>query len=165
MNSLVRVHLPATYFSEYQLLRNELTELLADGDLAFRPGRGAASLGELCREIGEIEHSYVEAFTTFRQDFTWRNPDPEVEHSVAALAAWYAVLDGGLLAALTALTEDDVANRRIARNDFDIDDFSPLPAQELDIYREALLIFYGKVSVYLRLLGRAFPGHWAAWIG
>ncbi len=165
MNSIVRDHLPATYFAEYQLLRNQLTDLLADDDLAFRPGPGTASLGELCREIGDIESSYVEAFRTFRQSFDWRNPDPLMERSVAALKAWYADLDRDLLAALEALTEDDIANRRIKRGDFDVDDFSPLAAQELDIYREALLIFYGKVSIYLRAMGRELPRHWQAWIG
>jgi len=165
MNSLIRDHLPATYFPDYQQLRNELTDLLRDDDLAFRPVADASSLGELCREIGDIEHSYIEAFRTFRQDFTWRNPDPEVERSVTALTAWYAELDWQLLDALQALTDDDVANRRISRRDFDIETFTPLPAQELDIYREALLIFYGKVSIYLRLMGRTLPPHWATWIG
>lgn len=165
MNVVIRDHLAATYFAEYQLLRSELTDALGDDDLAFRPAPEAASLGELCREIGDIEHSYAEAFRTFRQDFAWRNPDPDVERRVAALSTWYADLDRELLAALEALTDDDVASRRIARHDVDVEDFSPLPAQELDIYREALLIFYGKVSVYLRIMGRALPGHWSPWIG
>jgi hypothetical protein len=165
MNSLVRDHLPATYFAEYRLLRNQLMGLLADDDLAFRPAAGALTLGELCREIGEIEHSYVEAFRTFRQDFDWHDADPIVERRVSALAAWYGELDRDLLAALEALTEDDIENRRIKRGDFGIDDFAPLAAQELDLYREALLIFYGKVSIYLRLLGRELPRHWKEWIG
>ena len=165
MNTLVRDHLAATYFAEYQLLRSELTDILSDEDLLFRPARSAASLGELCREIGDIEHSYVEALRTFRQDFTWRNPDPDVERRVAALSTWYSELDRQLLAALEALTDDDAANRRISRPDVDVEGFSPLATQELDIYREALLIFYAKVSVYLRILGRELPGRWALWIG
>ena len=165
MNSDLRGHLAATYFAEYQLLRGELTDILRDEDLAFRPADTAASLGELCREIGDIEHSYIEAFRTFRQDFAWRNPDPDVERRVAALSSWYSDLDRELRAALEALTDDDVANRRISRHDFGVEDFSPLPAQEMDIYREALLIFYAKVSIYLRIMGRQLPGHWGPWIG
>ena len=165
MNSIVRDHLPATYFAEYQLLRNQLMDLLADEDLAFRPGGATLALGELCREIGDIEHSYVEAFRTFRQSFDWHNPGREIERSVAALKAWYADLDRDLLAALVGLSEDDIAGRRIRRGDFDVDDFSPLAAQELDIYREALLIFYGKVSIYLRATGTELPRHWLEWIG
>ncbi len=161
MNSLVRVHMPATFFSEYQVLRDELLEILTDDDLGIRVGGTSASLGALCREIGEIEHSYVESFRTFRQDFRYRNRDPRLETSVGALASWYVELDRELTAAVAALSEDDIANRRIVRGS----DFSPLPNIQLDIYREALLIFYGKVSVYVRAMGRALPRHWQRWIG
>jgi hypothetical protein len=157
--------MPATYFYEYQQLRTELIEILADDDLGYRVGGSSASLGALCREIGEIEHSYVESFRTFRQDFDYRHPDPLIETSVAALTSWYAELDRDLAAAIDAISEDDIANRHIVRLDFDIDDFSPLPNVQLDIYRESLLIFYGKVSVYLHALGKTLPGHWQAWIG
>ena len=165
MNTLIRDHLAATYFEEYQHLRNELVDMLRDDDLAFRPGGAAFTLGALCREIGEIEHSYVDALRTFRQDFGWRNPDPEVERTVAALSTWFADLDRRLLAAIEALTDDDVTNRRISRDDVDVEGFSPLAAQELDIYREALLIFYAKVSIYLRAMGKDLPGRWTVWIG
>jgi DinB family protein len=165
MNTLIRDHLAATYFAEYQVLRSELVDILRDDDLAFRPSPGTFTLGELCREIGEIEHSYVDALRTFRQDFGWRNPDPEAERSVAALSTWFADLDRSLLAAIEALTDEDVTNRKISRDDVDVEGFSPLPAQELDIYREALLIFYSKVSIYLRAMGRDLPGHWTVWIG
>jgi hypothetical protein len=165
MNSLVRDHLPATDFAEYQLLRAELMDLLVDSDLAFRPGPGTLTLGELCREIGEIEHSYVEALRTFHQEFSWRAADPELERSVALLTAWFQDLDARLATAIESLSEDDIAHRRIIRDDFEIDAFTPLPAQELDVYREALLIFCGKASIYLRLMGRQLPSHWVAWIG
>lgn len=165
MDSRLEAHLAATYFAEYQLLRDELMRELTDEDLGFRPGGSALALGQVCREIGDIEHSYVEALRTFRQDFGWHNPDPRMERSVAALVGWFDDLDRRLRTALAALTGDDVASRRISRRDFDVDDFSPLPPQELDVYREALLIFYGKVSVYLRMMGRELPGHWGAWIG
>jgi len=165
MDRLLREHLEMTYFAEYQVLRNELMELLTDDDLSYRPGAATFSLGELCREIGEIEHSYVEALRTFRQDFDWRTPDPRVERSVGALREWYADLDRRLATELEALTEDEVANRRVTRHDFDVEGFSPLPPQELDIYREALLIFYGKVSIYLRAMGKVLSERWQAWIG
>ena len=165
MNSLVRVHMPATFFVDYQALRDELVAILTDDDLGFRVGGESATLGALCREIGEIEHTYVESFRTIRQDFDYRNPDTRVEKSLDALRSWYAELDRDLADAIAALSEDDIANRRIVRNDFDVSDFSPSPAVQLDIYREALLIFYGKVSVYLRAMGKPLPGHWPHWIG
>jgi hypothetical protein len=165
LNSIVRGHLPATFFSEYQGLREELMDLLTDDDLGYRVGSGTASLGALCREMGEVERAYVDSFTTFRLDFGYRNPDPRVERSSAALSSWYAELDRDLMKALERLSEDDIASRRIVRSDFAIDEFSPLPAVQLDIYREALLIFYGKVSVYLRAMGKTLPKRWVEWIG
>ncbi|MFP4346453.1 MAG: hypothetical protein ACLFU8_17340 [Anaerolineales bacterium] len=38
------------------------------------------------------------------------------------------------------------------------------PHVQLEIYKEALLIFYGKVSVYLKALGKVPSEHWQAWI-
>ena len=165
MNSITASYLVESFFPEYQGLRDQLMEILRDEDLGIRLGGGTASLGALCREIGEIEHSYVESFRTFRQDFSYRNPDPDIEDSVAALKAWFAQLDRDLMAAVQALSEDDIANRRIIRGDFDQEYFSPLPKAQLDVYREALLIFYGKVTVYLRAIERPLPRQWADWIG
>src|SRR6266550_3159991 len=165
MNSITAGYLAETFFPEYQGLRDQLMEILADEDLGLRLGGETASLGELCREIGEIEHTYVQSFRTFRQDFSYRNPDPELERSVAAVKAWFAELDREMMAAVEALSDDDIATRRIIRGDFDEAFFSPLPKVQLDVYREALLIFYGKVTVYLRAIERPLPGQWADWIG
>jgi|SRR6185369_3714833 len=165
MNSIVGGYLAGSFFPEYQALRHQLMEILSDEDLGLRLGGETMSLGELCREIGEIEHTYVESFRTFRQDFSYRNSDPALERSVDALRAWYAELDRDFMAAVAALSEEDIASRRIIRGDFDEDFFSPLPKIQLDVYREALLIFYGKVSVYLRSIGRPLPGNWPDWIG
>lgn len=140
-------------------------EILGDEDLSLRLGGGTASLGALCREIGEIERAYAESFRTFRQDFAYRNSDPGLEHSVAALKAWFAELDRDLMSAVEALSEDDIASRRVIRGDFAEEYFSPLPKVQLDVYREALLIFYGKVSVYLRAIERPLPEQWRDWIG
>jgi hypothetical protein len=163
MNSLVQVHMASTFFESYQVLRDELVEILTDDDLGFRGEGTNASLGALCREIGEVEHSYVESFKTLRQDFDYRNPDPAVDKSVDALSSWYAALDRELMAAVGAISEEAIQTRRIVR-EFDVD-FAPSPSTQLDIYREALLIFYGKVSVYLRAMGKKQPGHWPQWIG
>ncbi|HEX8024958.1 MAG TPA: DinB family protein [Candidatus Limnocylindrales bacterium] len=163
MTPAIAEHLARTFFLEYQALRGQLMETLADKDLAFSPGGANRPLGELCLEIGEVEQAYVESFRTFHQDFHWRHPDPAIATSVERLVAWYARLDADLTAALEAITEADATDRRIRRGAAE-DAFSLPVTQQLDIYREALLIFYGKVSVYLRAMGRALPGWFAAWI-
>jgi hypothetical protein len=165
LNSLIATYLRDTSLDEYQALRDQLMEFVSDEDLGVRVGGTSTTLGALCREMGEVEHSYVEAFRTFRQDFDFRHPNPRIETSVAALKNWYAALDRDLMTALEALSEADVTSRRIVRGDFQEEYFSPLPIQELDVYREALLIFYGKASVYLRAMDRALPPQWQHWIG
>ncbi len=98
MNSLVRDHLRRRTSRNTSGSGTSSWNVLTDDDLAFRPGPDTFSLGELCREIGDIEHSYVQALRVFRQDFEWRNPDPQAERSVAVLTAWYSDLDRDLLA-------------------------------------------------------------------
>jgi hypothetical protein len=174
VNSMFREYFPITepeglaqslapFFPEYQTLRDQLMKILADDDLSYRVGGANPSLGGLCREIGEIERSYIDSFKTFRLDFAYRNADPRLEKSVAALSSWYAELDSELTAALQGLSEDDIANRTIDRTDFP--GFAPVLRVQLDIYKEALLIFYSKADVYLRALRKTPPEQWRKWIG
>jgi len=165
MNPILVDYLAAEFFGEYQALRDQLMAIISHEDLGCRLGGTSSTLGRLCREIGEIEHAYVESFRTFVQTFEYRHPDPRIETSVAALAAWYAELDRDLMVALEALSVVDMTSGRIRRADFDEDYFSPLPTEQLDVYREALLIFYGKASIYLRALSKPFPEQWRQWIG
>jgi hypothetical protein len=43
--------------------------------------------------------------------------------------------------------------------------FTLPPQINLSVYNEALLIFYGKVIVYLRAAGKLVPEQWADWLG
>ena len=164
MNRTLSEYLGAEFFGEYQALREQLLNLLADEELRVSLAGDTLTLGALCREIGEIESAYVDSFKTFRQDFGDRHHDPGVETSVTSLRTWYRQLDRDLEVALEGLSEADMS-RRIVRGDFVEDYFSPTPTEQLDVYREALLIFYGKASVYLRALSKPFPDQWLRWIG
>lgn len=158
MNAIARDYLPL--FQEYQALRSQLMDLLTDADLGHRLGGETLSLGELCREMGEVQHAYVESFKSMALDFAYRHPNPAVAGSVAALKAWYAALDQELERLITAFSDEDLSGRVIERGPH-----FRVPIQtQLDIYKEALLIFYGKVSVYLRSMGRPRPPQWEDWI-
>jgi uncharacterized damage-inducible protein DinB len=159
MNRLVSDYYPI--FEMYQALRNQLMELLTDADLGYRVGGANPTLGALCRQIGETEYSYIQSFKTFTQDFSYRNRTPGLEGSVSTLSSWFAELDRELKTTIEGLSEEDLAQRTIDRGG----DFK-LPLQiQLDVYKEALLIFYGKVSVYLKALGKTLPTQWQEWIG
>lgn len=77
--------------TETQELRGRLLAVLTDADLGFRPADGCLTLGELCREVGEVQHAYIDSFRTFRNDFGYRH-DPAVSGSVERLTAWYEQL-------------------------------------------------------------------------
>ena len=158
MNEVLRDHLEATYFPEYQGLRDQLMAILTDEDLASARRWHVANLGSLCREIGEIEVAYVESFRTFRTGLRVRERRTSARAERAgARRPGTPELDRDLMAALEELSEEDVLTRRIVRSDFDRTTSRRSRAVQLDIYREALLIFYGKASVYLRAMERELP--------
>ncbi|HJZ48156.1 MAG TPA: hypothetical protein VKE41_13350 [Roseiflexaceae bacterium] len=159
MNSIMTDYFPT--FQMYQAMRDQLMEILTDSDLGYSPGGANPPLGVLCREIGEVEQSYIDSFKTFRLDFSYRNTTPGLERSVVQLKSWYAELDAQLRAAIEGLSEQDISSRMVDRGG----DFK-LPMQiQLDVYKEALLIFYGKAVVYLRAIGKTPPEQMQEWLG
>ncbi len=160
MNQIMEQYYPT--FEMYQALRGQLLDILEDTDLSFQPGGDNPTLGALCREIGEVEVSYTDSFKQWKQDFSYRYPEPaEVETSVARLRSWYAELDAELKQTVAGLSDEDLATKIVDRGH----NFKLPPRINLIIYNEALLIFYGKVSVYLRIMGKELPEQWQHWIG
>ncbi len=138
--------------------RNELFAALTNADLAFSPGGSAPPLGELCVSLGETQHAYAESFRTFKADFEYRYPDRTIVGDVERIRIWHGELDAQLDAALASLSDAD-AKRTVAREGEQVQ-----LAEHLLVYQEALLIFYGKVFVYLKTRGLAMPRKWGAWI-
>jgi len=158
VNSLIEKRYPL--FQLYLALRGQLMEILTDDDLSFRLENNP-TLGALCREIGEVEYAYIQSFKSYKLDFSYRNDEPGLEGSVRQLSAWYEMLDRELRAAIEAFSDDDLEKLRIDRGD----GFAPPVPLQLEIYKEALLIFCGKVSVYLKVMGKPLPKQWQHWIG
>lgn len=158
MNTLEQNYLPM--FHEYQHIRVALMDVLTDGLLRRSLGGETMTLGALCREMGEVQRAYVTSLKTFKLDFGYRHPDPaSVEVSVAALKAWYAKMDAELDAVIAAFMEEDLATQRIDHGGW----LQPITIA-LDIYREALIIFYGKASIYLRAWNVPRPQQMMEWI-
>jgi hypothetical protein len=157
MNSIIENDYPT--FRLYQRLRDHLLDSLSDADLMFTPGGANTPLGALCREIGEVEQAYINSFHTFSLSFDQR-ADDDLERSVSRLKAWYGELDERLHAAVAGLSEADVQDRLIDRGH----NFKVSPRINLHIYKEALLIFYGKASVYLQAMGMNPSEQWSEWI-
>lgn len=158
MNRLTAEYLRV--LDEYQDLKDALVEILTDENLAHTI-KGSPSLGELCKEFGETEQSYINSFKPpYKLNFRYRNSDASLANSVGALAAWYANLDKEMKDILEAFADTDLDTIRVGRGNWMV----PIQ-QNLDIYKEAQLIFCGKAWVHLLALGKTLPEQWADWIG
>lgn len=162
MNQYMQQH--GDLYRSTQALRGQLLSALTDADLAYTPGGMNPTLGALCREMGDVEASYIDSLKTHQQD--WMNlpthPDSAaLEGSVDRLRAWYDDLDRQLDDAINALSDDDLQNITVARTG----DWNPPLSVQIHVYREALLVFYAKASVYLKGLNKSIPGQWQWWMG
>ncbi len=139
-------------------MRIVLLDTLTDTDLKFSPGGQNMTLGALCREMGEVEYSYMQSLKTFKQDWTYRNTEPGLDSSVARLKAWYQTLDAEMKATVEAFSDEDLKR--------EIDRGFKVPAEtQLDIYLQALLIFFGKASIFIKAMNRPLPDQIQGWIG
>lgn len=146
------------WFDDYQQLKHRMIQILSDDDLSHVI-EGSPSLGELCREHGEIEYSYLDSFRTYQLRFDYRHPDPEIAGSTEALSAWYTKLDVEFKGVLEAIKETDVETATIDRQGWSVS----IP-ENLAIYKEATVIFAAKAWIHLLALGKALPKQWKDWI-
>jgi uncharacterized damage-inducible protein DinB len=158
MNQYVQEKWP--WIEGSHLMRTQLLDLLSDADLAFNPGGANMSLGALCREMGEVEHSYAQSLKTFQQDWSYRNTDTGLEGSVAQLKAWFQTLDGEMQAVVAGLSDDDL------QKSVDRTNGAAFPvAVQLDVYLQALLISFGKATIYLKMMNKPLPDQMREYIG
>lgn len=156
MNSLIEEELPGN-----QDLRDQLMEMLSDQDLAYKLPGNNPTFGELCEDMGYIQQAYIHSFKTFKLDWTYRDSKPDAPNSVASLDAWFKRLDTELVETLSGFSEDDIHNQQIDRGH----GFIASPRVQFQIYREAILVFYAKASVYLKALEKPYPEQWKGWVG
>ena len=158
MNSLIESEFP---LQEAQRLRYDLLQTLTDHDLAYKLPGDNPTLGELCREFGDVEHTYIQSFKTFKQDWSYGTTEPDLATSVERLRAWYIVLDQEFETVIRSFSEDDLRHKQIDRGN----GFTPSLAVQFQIFHEALLMFYAKASVYLKALEKYVNDEWQAGIG
>src|SRR5712692_7295691 len=89
-------------------MRSQLLDALSDADLAFSPGGQNMTLGALCRQMGEVEHSYIQSLKTFKQDWSYRNLEANLDSNIARLKTWFQTLDDEMKATVSALADEDL---------------------------------------------------------
>jgi uncharacterized damage-inducible protein DinB len=147
------------FLKETMALKDQLWAILQDEHLSKSLGGNTKSLGEVCKQQGEVQQGYINSFRTFKHDWTYKHADANVASSVAALRAWNEKLDADLFAAMESLSNEDIESKTIDRGGF-----TPNPKMQLHVFREGILIFAAKVSIYLRALNIEFPEQWKYWI-
>lgn len=158
MNSLVRDQFGL--LDTMHDLRDSVLNELSSADLNYQVENNP-TFGELFAQLANIEHTYTQSFKTFRMDWSLMSTPPTVDiGDPAQLKTWFQHLDAELKAALQALSEEDVEGKTIDRGGF-----TPIPTTQFHIYREALLIMYGRFSVYITALDRPTSQMWKEWIG
>jgi hypothetical protein len=147
-------------FHETTKLRTYMMDNLTDADLGFR-AQGNPSLGELCREMANVESAYLNSFRTFKMDWKiGRDDAPEAAASVDKLKARYKALDDEFVSVLEGIPDGDFQSKMVDRGGWS------MPAGgQYHTYREALLIFCARCSVYLRMMGKPLNQQWKDWIG
>jgi hypothetical protein len=158
MNKLLEHH--GEVLDDTQQLRRDLLDVLTDADLQFTPAGNNPPLGELLREMGQFEQMYATSFKTYVHDWSYRYPDPTIATSVPRLKAWFAEMEAALRAALEAMSDDDLERPISGRGGF-----NPSVVTQFHVYREMLFIYYGRLDVYRRGLGKTVSEQWRDWIG
>lgn len=138
-------------------LRTEILNSILDADLDKTLGGTTLSLRALLLEQAGFQRAYTELFRTFALRFDQNILDENL--TLEAIKTKFDALDTDMIAALEALSNEDLA-RSVDRGSHKI----PLEITFFT-YRESLMIFAAKASIYLRALGRALPPQVAGWIG
>ena len=142
-------------------MRDHLLTVVSDADLAYKlPGQNP-TLGDLLVELGDLEGVYAHSFETFTLDWSHRQLPPAAPITVAGLQAWFEAQDAAMKAALDRFTQEELHVDRIDRGH----GFVASPLVQYQVYREAVYIFYGKLSVYLKALERDAGAEWAIGVG
>ena len=142
-------------------MRDHLLTVVSDADLAYRLPGSNPTLGKLLVEMGGIQGVYTHSFETFALDWAHRELPPPKPITIANLRAWFDAQDDAMKAALDRFTPEELHVDRIDRGH----GFIASPFVQHEVYREAVYIFYGKLSVYLKALARDAGDEWAAWVG
>jgi len=125
---------------------------LNDADLAFSPGGDNVTLGEIFKSFGDIQDSYNQSLKTFKQDWSKSADNPEVTTNLDSLKAWFKQLAGEMRETLQSLTENDL-QKPIDRGNNVIRTLD----EQLEIYIQALMIFFGKLVIYFRAMSKDLP--------
>src|SRR5581483_9918192 len=107
----------------------------------------------------ETEHAYIQSLKNLKHEWSYRNTEADMVNHVAHLKAWFQTLDDQMKAAIVAFSDED-EQKMVERSG----DAVPIEFQ-LDVYLQAVLIFLGKASIYLKAMNKSLPQSFQEYIG
>ncbi len=140
-------------------MHSQLFTILSDADLAFSPGGQTMTLGALCRQMGETEHAYVQSLKTLKQEWSYHHHEADVASHVARLKAWFQTLVDEMKATITTFWDED------GKKTIDRGGGTVTVEFQLDVYLQAVLIFLGKATIYLKAMNKQLPQYFEEYIG
>jgi len=139
------------WLEEVRGMRSQLVDILNNADLSFSPGGLNMTLGALLRWMGDLEYSYIQSLKTGMRDLSYHNTEAGLESDITRLKAWFQALDEEMLDTISAFSNEDLTKR------VDRGGFNSTVEREVDHYGEALLIFFGKATIYLKAMNKPVP--------
>jgi uncharacterized damage-inducible protein DinB len=149
MNRFIQERWP--WLEEVREMRSHFLDILSNADLSFSPGGQNMALGALVRKMGDLEHAYMQSLKTGVQDWSYHNTEAGLESDITRLKSWFQALDDELLETLSAFSKEELTKR------VDRGGFPSTVEREVDHYGEALLIFFGKATIYLKAMNKPVP--------
>ena len=140
-----------------QKLRHDVLDAISDEDLTHTLGGDTLSLGDLLLQQGRWEDDYVQAWHTLEMRHTSRSA-PE-HQTVTGFRTWFHSIEQSIRATLEAMSDEELS-RPVKRGSHSV----PLEITAYT-YRESLIIFAGKASLYLRSLKRPVSAHLTSFVG
>jgi hypothetical protein len=139
-------------------MRGKVLTSLTDADLEFAI-TGNPTLGELLADFASVEDSYANSFTDLKQDWSSYKPMPALT-SVTAYQATFNASFSKVKTALSGYTTEQGKTVTVNRGGWE-----PTLIQQFDTYAQAVLIIFGKLTIYLRAMGKELPERWTEWVG
>src|SRR5439155_3629891 len=139
------------WLEEVRGMRLQLLDILSNADLAFSPGGQNMTLGALVRKMGDLEYSYIQSLKTGVRDLSPHNTEAGLESDITRLKAWFQALDEEMQTTISAFSNEDL-KKTVKRGGF-----NSTVEREIDHYGEAVLIFFGKATIYLKAMNKPVP--------
>lgn len=112
-----------------------------------------------CGKWAGLSTAILRSFKTLKMDWSCSGA-PELAATVAGIRTWYGSLDDEFEAVIHGYSEADLQNRTINRGHW-----SSSAMVQFHIFREAVLMFLAKASVYLKAMRKHLSDEWRAAIG